>query len=297
MSFNTQADSNNIEIIGKVAHGKFPIFLAKSKDAKSFYAVKIFPYSHKNFLNESRFLGLSNPNVLPPLVCSPISCPPDPKMSGAQSYILMDYAINGDLFSLIFEKKIKLEETLIRTYFKQLMLGLEYLHKTGIAHMDLKLDNLALDKDFQLRIIDFDISYIQGDQNVQCIGTQCYRPPEIVRKHCQDPFSVDIYSAGIILFIMMSGKNFPYVEDMNMNNLNLFELMQEQHELFWQAHEKLDEQVQNWDSDLKQLFLGMVRANPEQRLKLNDVLENKWFTGQVYSREELTTVMEGLSKK
>lgn len=296
MSFTTTPDQAAIEIIGKIAHGKFPIFLAKTKDSQSLYVVKIFPYLHKNFLNETRFIGMSHPNVLSPLISSPITFPPDSKSSGGQSYIMMDYASNNDMFNLIFERKIKLEETLVRTYFHQLVAGLEYLHKIGVAHMDLKLDNLGLDKDFQMRIIDFDISYIHGDQTVQCIGTQCYRAPEIVRKSCKDPYSSDIYSCGVILFIMMSGKNFPYVEEMASNDVNLFDLMQEQPEMFWQAHEKLDAQVQNWDSDFKTLFMGMVCGNHENRYKLNDIKENKWFNGQVYSREELTTIMGGLSK-
>lgn len=75
----------------------------------------------------------------------------------------MEYAPNKDFFDALMEIKVKFDDTLVRTYFHQLVSGVEYLHSHGIAHLDLKLENLMLGENFELKIIDFDLSYVRGD--------------------------------------------------------------------------------------------------------------------------------------
>jgi len=67
---------------------------------------------------------------------------------------------------------------LAKTLFLQLINGLEYLHGQGIAHLDLKLENLLLDSNFNLLIADFDGAYMRGDLEVRSKGARNYRDPE-----------------------------------------------------------------------------------------------------------------------
>lgn len=64
------------------------------------------------------------------------------------------------------------------------MEGMEYLHKKNIAHLDLKLDNLFMDSDFNLKIGDFDISKHDSESEYLSKGTRNYRPPEIISETC-----------------------------------------------------------------------------------------------------------------
>ena len=69
-------------------------------------------------------------------------------------YILLELVNGGSLFDYV-AKAGRFEEKYIRHYFKQLMDGLGYLHSSGLAHRDLKLENILLDDDFNLKIADF----------------------------------------------------------------------------------------------------------------------------------------------
>lgn len=116
----------------------------------------------------------------------------------------------------------------MRTYFHQLVEGIEYLHNNGFAHLDLKLENLLFDKDYNLKISDFGHSIkIRNDtRTLKGRGTEGYRAPEV--KHfvsgSLDPVKADIYSLAIVLFCMTYGIK-PYIEELKIKGYDLEELM------------------------------------------------------------------------
>lgn len=87
--------------------------------------------------------------------------------------------------------------------------GLEYLHNEGVSHLDIKPDNILLSKDFELKICDFDLSYLEGDEKIKSNGTKYFRAPELFFNHCSNTKKADIFSAGILLFILKSGGILP----------------------------------------------------------------------------------------
>lgn len=112
---------------------------------------------------------------------------------------LFDFVANSGAFS----------DKISRYYFKQMMNGLKYMHSAGVAHRDLKPENIMLTEDFTLKIADFGFAApIDGrDQSgflTSVLGTESYMAPEI---HLHKPYTgagVDLFAAGIILFIMIS---------------------------------------------------------------------------------------------
>eukprot|EP00330_Aristerostoma_sp_ATCC50986_P001863 CAMPEP_0114576740 /NCGR_PEP_ID=MMETSP0125-20121206/1472_1 /TAXON_ID=485358 ORGANISM="Aristerostoma sp., Strain ATCC 50986" /NCGR_SAMPLE_ID=MMETSP0125 /ASSEMBLY_ACC=CAM_ASM_000245 /LENGTH=113 /DNA_ID=CAMNT_0001765497 /DNA_START=120 /DNA_END=461 /DNA_ORIENTATION=+ len=96
------------------------------------------------------------------------------------SYILMEYANNGDFQSFLNPKNPQIDEKLSRTYFHQLIAGISYLHSHCIAHLDIKPENLLLGDDLQLKIADFDLAYFEGDEMIKSGGTPCFRAPELI---------------------------------------------------------------------------------------------------------------------
>lgn len=108
-------------------------------------------------------------------------------------------------------ERIPKKETVIRTYFIQFIDALDTLHSSGIAHMNLKLENLFLCNDYMLKLGGFKCVYLSTDEKM-FPGTRNYRSPEVREGRCKDPIASDIYSAGVVLFVMMFGL-FPYDEE------------------------------------------------------------------------------------
>lgn len=81
--------------------------------------------------------------------------------------------------------------------------AVEYIHDRELYHLDIKLENVLLGEDFMLKLIDFDASYHKTkDFEIKSKGTENYRAPEIISSKCKDPAAADVYSLGILLFLV-----------------------------------------------------------------------------------------------
>ena len=85
--------------------------------------------------------------------------------------------------------------------------ALEYLHRLGISHRDLKPENILLDFDYNVKLVDFGLSnyFKKGDLLNTACGSPCYAPPEMVAGKAYDGFISDVWSLGIIFFVMICG--------------------------------------------------------------------------------------------
>jgi len=119
--------------------------------------------------------------------------------------IVMEYVPGGELFQLL-ERLSVFSEMEAFLLFHQLCGALSYLHKKGIAHRDLKLENIMLDKKHNVRLIDFGLSkYGDAAKKMRTLcGTKYYLAPEIVRGESYS-YPCDIWSVGVILFTMCCG--------------------------------------------------------------------------------------------
>ena len=124
----------------------------------------------------------------------------------------MEYVSGGSLHGYLkAHKDRRLPETEAKRVFKQVVEGIRYCHSRCITHRDIKLENLLLDGDKNIKIIDFGFSTcIPNDKKVKIFcGTPSYMGPEIVNKteYCGPP--ADIWALGVLLFTMLCGC-FPY---------------------------------------------------------------------------------------
>ena len=121
------------------------------------------------------------------------------------SYIILEYCPNGNLFNLITRAR-QFPPEIARALFKELLDGLEYLHSHDVYHRDIKPENILIDADFCLKITDFG-SAIGSDNSPVTYGvTIPYLAPEVYNR---DPYSAskaDLFAAGIILYIMVTGR-------------------------------------------------------------------------------------------
>jgi len=283
--------------VRKLTKARFPVYLARSPNEEKSFALKVYPYEEdkisKFYLNEVHFADLHHPNIIKIQECQQFKNSISHGKQSKISYILMEYAPYGDFHDLVATKGVRFDDKLLRTYFHQLIQGLEYLHSLGIAHMDIKMDNLLLGEDFELKISDFDLSYYEGDDSVSGSGTPYYRAPEMLEGECYDPQAADIYSAGVILFVLKSGGKLPHSEHAPYEGINLWKLMYEDNPQFWKTHSKIQNKPMSfYDEDFKSLFNQMTNFQACDRPTIKTIKKTTWYNGPVYSKEDLKNVMK-----
>jgi Serine/threonine protein kinase len=288
----------DLDFIKPLNSAKFSVYLVHSQTSKSYYAMKVFPLHHGKivpfYYNESRFSYLSHKNVISIIDSNPHKTLEREGKKKTFSYILMELASFGDFFDLILKYKVPFNDKLIRTYFHQLIEGLEYLHSNGVCHLDIKLENLLLGNGFQLKIADFDMSYMKGDKEIRSSGTKYYRAPELKAGTCIIPEAADIFSAAIVLFLMKSGGTLPQNENNIYQGMNLYDLLQSCPKDFWAFHNDLKKQNDYYQEDFMELFTWMTRENPCDRPTISQIKEASWYNGEVYDDRELETLMKEL---
>ena len=118
----------------------------------------------------------------------------------------MEYAENGELFDYIISKG-KLTEYESNKFFHQIIDSIDYIHKMGICHRDLKPENMLLDNNNDLKLIDFGLSnlYYKNELIKTPCGSPGYASPEMLRGENYNGLLSDIWSCGIVLYVMLFG--------------------------------------------------------------------------------------------
>ena len=287
-----------ITITKQLNQAKYAVYLAHSRVLDCRFALKIFPFANNkvspHFLNEVRFSNLSHSNIIS--IFSHIKRETI-RVKGELvkvSCTLMTLAPYGDFYDLLLTRKITLDEKLVRTYFHQLVSGLEYLHLNRVAHLDIKPDNLLIGDNYQLKIADFDCSVMtdDGDNNIST-GTLYYRAPEIIKGICKNTRAADVYSSAIVLFMLMCGGHLPHLEHQSYQGCNLLDLLENDNEKFWQKHCEIQNKDDSFFSEsFRSLFNSMTKTDPIERSNLVQVRGSEWFNKPIYSDEELVDVMK-----
>lgn len=134
--------------------------------------------------------------------------------------IISDYYERGTLLDLLIAEKRLKENPLAVTLFRQLIEAINYLHDRGIAHRDIKLENIMIDGNGDIKLIDFGFArHIERRERSRSFcGTQPYTSPQVKRFRPYEPFAADYYACGIVLFTMVVGK-WP---NMAISSMNIF---------------------------------------------------------------------------
>ena len=178
--------------------------------------------------------------------------------------IVMEYICAGDLLSYI-KKRSKLQEPVAKFIFKQIILALKYIHENNIVHRDIKLDNILIDLDNNIKICDFGVSKIinKGDIMFEQCGTPAYIAPEILLNKGYEGFGVDVWSAGVVLYAMLSG-TVPF------KGTNIKEL----HNLIISGNYQ---EIKNISKEASHLIKNILEIDPKKRITTENILNHPWL--------------------
>jgi serine/threonine protein kinase len=267
---------------------KFQVFKAQAPNTDDQVAVKIFPPQkgniHPSFIQESKFSRLQHDNVIRIIENNDHFTGKYQEFSIEGSAIIMELAL-CDMVEIIDNVNLVGNEKLVRTLFKNIVDGMAYIHSQGVCHLDLKPENLLLGSDFKLKIADFDFSFDKKDGKIVGRGTENYRAPEIKDRTCKNPFASDIYSLGIVLFILRT-KIFPFLEGKMVRGYDLENLAHNDIEAFFDAHRSFGFQGE-FSQEFIDLFHGMVRKDPADRISIKEVKQSAWLQGPIYTPKEM----------
>ncbi|XP_059626391.1 CBL-interacting serine/threonine-protein kinase 11-like [Cornus florida] len=181
-------------------------------------------------------------------------------------YFVMEFVKGGELFAKV--AKARLSEDLSRKFFQQLISAVGYCHLRGVYHRDLKPENLLVDDKGDLKVTDFGLSAVtnqirpDGLLHTLC-GTPAYVAPEILTKKGYDGAKVDVWSCGIILYVLNAGY-LPF------NDPNLMTMYKKIY--------KGEFRCPKWMSnDLKRFLSRLLDTNPETRITVDQITHDPWF--------------------
>ena len=184
----------------------------------------------------------------------------------------MRYAENGDLLDFI-QKTGPIPEQLSKLWFRQITSGIQYLHRMNIAHRDLKCENILLTKKFHIKLADFGFArYCVNQDGLRVLshtycGSAAYAAPEIVGGVPYNPKLADVWSLGVILFIMFNGV-------MPFDDEHLPNLLKTQWNKKWSFLPELRQIISN---PAKNLVKNLLEPDITQRLTIEMVANHEWL--------------------
>ncbi|KRZ74435.1 5'-AMP-activated protein kinase catalytic subunit alpha-2 [Trichinella papuae] len=183
-------------------------------------------------------------------------------------FMIMEYMSGGDMNQYI-HKHGKLQEHEARRFFQQLISAVDYCHRHKVVHRDLKLENLLLDSKKNIKLADFGLSNFLKDGKL--LKTSCgslnYAAPELLNGRFYAGPEVDIWSCGIVLYVLLSGK-LPFEDDREIV-------------LYRKINSGVYAIPNSFSNSVTSLIYKILQVHPMRRATAKTIMAHPWFAVNV----------------
>ena len=186
--------------------------------------------------------------------------------------LIIQELVNGISLREYYNREIRNQKgisehkaNIFKKIFKQIFDAMNYLHKNFMAHRDIKLENILMTKDYEIKIIDFGFGMYNPENKLQSFfcGTPNYMPPEIAFKKPYVGQKADLWSLGVLVYKM-------YCADFPFKGKNEKEL--------YKAIRKGKFIMANYTPDyIRKIIVAMIELDPNKRLTCEEVLRSPWL--------------------
>lgn len=178
-------------------------------------------------------------------------------------YLVTEFAANGEVFDHLAQYGRMTEQEAVRV-FAQLISAVDFCHKKGIVHRDLKAENVLLDKDMNIKLTDFGFSntFEEGVPLSTWCGSPPYAAPEVFLGYKYDGPKSDIWSLGVVLYTMVCGA-LPF-DGNTLLELKSRVILGKFRIPFFMS------------SECEHLILHMLVVNPAKRYTMKQVIYHQW---------------------
>jgi serine/threonine protein kinase len=258
--FKTIEEFIILEEIGKGGYSK--VYLVQNKKSGKKYALKAChkfkkdkDRSDRSYTEIAVLRKLNHPNII--------------SLKGwfedkETIYLVLEHVPERDCAK--YFKHVLPDKNQLRTIMRQLVNVLEYIHNQGIVHRDIKLENILINGEMQIKLIDFGLCAIKEDPYEMIegtVGTVRYTAPELLSGKYNE--SVDIWGLGIILFMLLTGK-YPFDGS-------------KKESIFARIREKnIHYSNYNLEKRERSLLRKLLNKSPEDRIEIEDVLNEPFFS-------------------
>ena len=191
-------------------------------------------------------------------------------------YLILEYVQGGELFDYLCAKGRRPTSEVLG-YFQQIICAVDYCHRFNIAHRDLKLENILIDQDANIKVADFGMATWQDNSRGKLLRTSCgsphYAAPEIISGKPYNGASADIWSCGVILYALLTAK-LPFDDD------DCPTLLQKISVGRFIMPPDIDPQAQD-------LIWRMLTTDVRQRITMPEIMQHPFFTLQPLKNPEL----------
>ncbi|EAY09063.1 AGC family protein kinase [Trichomonas vaginalis G3] len=249
------------DFLGKGAFSS--VYKATNIQTRQKFAIKIFPKSNlKTIKDQERFQHEIDSMSL-------FKCDYIVKLHGFfwdtnNFYLVLDLCEGGELYDYIIEND-KLGEATAALVFKEIAIGISYSHSFGVAHRDIKPQNILITEFPNIKITDFGLcGIIESSQlmNGFC-GSPTYCSPECLTRQQYDGRLSDIWSMGVLLYTMVVGSP-PWNTTSSANLLD-------------QIFADNIQYPSHISKLCRSLISSMLKINPFERITMDEIMNHPWL--------------------
>ena len=250
--------------------------LARNKETGEQVAVKIVPRqstdgehrtpAERERADHSKEIRTAREAAIVTLVDHPYICGMrDVVRTNYHWYMLFEYVNGGQMLDYIISHG-RLKEKQARKFGRQIASALDYCHRNSIVHRDLKIENILISKTGDIKIIDFGLSNLFSPRShlKTFCGSLYFAAPELLQAKQYTGPEVDVWSFGIVLYVLVCGK-VPF-DDQSMPQL----------------HAKIKKgfvEYPPWlTPECRNLISRMLTTNPHERATLQEIMNHSWMT-------------------